>query len=378
MALRALIAIILVCAAGQAVAHRPGESYVYIDVSDAEITGAFHIRLEDLAKAIDLDADGNGSLIDAEVEARREEVANYLRDRLIFHAGGFAHRIVPEELRFFGDPHIRQMELEFDLPTLRPVPESLEVENRFLYEGVDPAHRPMLLQQSNARMRLHENEWFVSLVFEPGAERQSLSLIPPPAGPLFARFLLHGAYMMLTDPDRLLLLGALLLPLVRRREDGWQPTGGLTAAARSVCATALALSAGMAAALYVRMHFGVGPTPPFDTGLLALSLALVAVDNFHPIPGLRRWHITLLCGLLQGSGRNDYVGLVGLNKGMPEVVLTGFALGVALAVVIVAAVLVPVLVLLRDMRLYRIAALRLGSVLIIGLSAAWFTSKVLV
>jgi hypothetical protein len=63
---------------------------------------------------------------------------------------------------------------------------------------------------------------------------------------------------------------------------------------------------------------------------------------------------------------------------MPEVVLTGFALGVALAVVIVAAVLVPVLVLLRDMPLYRIAALRLGSVLIIGLSAAWFTSKVLV
>lgn len=378
MAYRVACVLLLLLMAGGASAHRPGESYVYISVSDPELSGEFHIRVADIAKAVELDTDGDGTVSDAEVEARRTDIFDHLGQRLYFYANGERHRIEPLDMRFFAKPKVRQMAIEFGVPTLTPVPEKIEVEYRFLYDGADPAHRPMLLQESNTRMRLAENEWFVSLVFEPGGERHSLSLVPPPRGPLFREFVLHGFYMMLADLERVLLIGALLLPVVVRRQAGaWQPQGGAVHVARGVAATAAALAVGMAAALMIRVQYDWRPTPPYDYGLLALSLALVAVDNFRPLPWVRRWQVALVAGVLQGAGRNDYTALVGLNKGLPEIVLSGFALGVALAVIVVAAVLVPILVLVRDMRLYRLAALRLGSVLLVGVSAAWFTAKVL-
>jgi hypothetical protein len=202
--------------------------------------------------------------------------------------------------------------------------------------------------------------------------------VPPPRGPLFAEFVLHGFYMMMAEFGRVLLMAALLLPVVVRREAGsWQSQGRAAGIVRGVAATAVALAVGMAVALEIRMRFDVGPTPPYDYGLLALSLALVAADNYHPLPWVRRWQVALAAGVLQGAGRNDYVVLAGLNKGLVEIVLGGFAAGVMLAVIVVAAVLVPILILVRDMRYYRVAALRLGSVLLVGVSAAWFTTKVL-
>jgi len=379
MVWRAVCLFVCALAATAAFAHRPGESYVYIDVTDTEMSGEFHIRLADMAKALELDADGDGSITDAEVEAQRAEIFDDLEGRLFFYAGGARHRIEPQHLRFFGNPKVRQMVVEFDLPSLTPVPDTVDVAYRFLYDGPDPAHRPMLLQNSNTRLRLAENEWYVSLVFEPGAERHTLSLVPPPAAPLFVQFMLHGAYMMLSQLDRLLLIGVLLLPVVVRRQSGsWQSQVDGAAAARSVAATGLALALGMAAALYIRTTYDLRLAPPYDSGLLVLSLALVAADNFRPIPKVRRWQVALAAGLLQGAGRNDYVGLSGLTKGMPEIVLSGFALGVMLAFAVVAAVLVPILVLVQDTRLYRVAALRLGSVLLVGVGAAWFATRMLV
>jgi hypothetical protein len=116
--------------------------------------------------------------------------------------------------------------------------------------------------------------------------------------------------------------------------------------------------------------------PLLADGLLALSLVVIAVDNFRPIAWLARWQVVALAGALQGAGRNDYASFVGLNGGLVEAVPTGFGAGAAVAVLVVAAVIVPVLILVRDLPIYRLAALRLGSVALLGVSAAWFTSKI--
>lgn len=380
MVLRALLALgLLLVATTGAMAHRPGESYVYLDVTDDGITGEFHIRVADIAQALPLDANGDGTVSDDEVTAREAEIGTYLSERLTFFANGSRHAIDPGDLRFFAKPKVRQMALAFDLPTLRPVPDVLEVDYRFLYDGADPDHRPMLLLESNTRMRLVENEWFVSLVFGPGAERQSVSLVPPPTGPLLVDFALKGVYMMLAEPGRLVLAAALLLPLAAvRRPGAWVSPAGIGEVVRGVGTTALVFAAGMAVVLLIRTRFDLRPSPPYDDVLLALSLLVIALDNVWPLRRVRRWHVVLLAGLLQGAGRNDYTALVGVYKGMPEIVLTGFALGVALALIVLAAILVPILILVRDLKLYRLSALRLGSVLLVGAGAALFAAKVAV
>jgi hypothetical protein len=377
MFLRFLItALFLAGSLGAARAHRPGESYVYIDVTDDGLSGEFHIRLEDVAKAFDLDRDGDGITTEAEVAAGADSIRADLAGRLFFFRDGERHAIAPTALEFFGHARVRQMRLKFDVPGFGPPPEAIDVEYRFLYDGADPDHRPMLLQASNTRMRLAENEATVSLVFEPGAERQTVSLVPPPRGPLFLEFLLHGVRQILGDPDRLLLAVALLLPVVARRRPGrWDPFATLKDSVRNAAVAAAAFGGGLAAALIVLSYVPFRGGPLLGDGLLALSLILVAVDNFRPLPGLARWHVAALAGALQGAGRNDYGGFVGLNGGLVEAVPTGFGAGAAVAVLAVALVIVPALILVRDLPIYRLAALRLGSVALVGVSAAWFTTK---
>ena len=374
MLLRSLLALaLLVWMTMPVEAHRPGESYIYVDVTETEMTGRFHIRLADLTKAVDLDANRDGFADEAEFEAKASEVHDYLIGRLTFYDGTKAHKVQISGHSFFGPDHSRQVDISFDVPSLGPPPEALSVEYRFLYDGPDPAHRPMLLQASNTRLRLAHNESIVSLVFEEDAERQTVSLVPPPMSEIFMGFIMHGAHQILSEPARVLFAVALLLPVVMLRSGtGWTPreTTNSAVAAAALVTTLFAL--GFVATLSLAAFQVFALSSDLGQGMLALSVILLAFDNFRPLPYLRGAHVALVLGALHGLGPNDFIKELGLHQAFAEIALAGFGVGLWIAMALVAGVVIPLLALVRRDPLYPRLALRYSSVPLALGTALWF------
>ncbi len=357
-------------------AHRLGESYIYVDVNDVEMIGRFHIRLADVNKAVSLDANGDGIVSEAEFDTRAPDVYRYLTERLSFHAGGAAHRVEISGHRYFGSPIARQVSIEFAIPSLGPPPDAISVEYRFLYDGPDPAHRPMLLQASNTRLNLEDNESMVSLVFGTEAQRQELSLVAPPRLEIFRSFALDGLFRILSKPIRILAALALLLPVVMLRSGAaWRAreTAGSVASDAAVVVTAFTLA--FAATLALPTYGLLVPSKLAAQALFAVSIVLLAVDNFRPLPRLRRVHVALIVGALQGLGPNGFVDDLGLNRGFAEIALGGFGLGIWVAMALIAGVALPLLFLVRSAPLYEKVALRYASVPLMLGAALWFVGE---
>jgi len=372
MFFRCLLAtLIVVLWTSAADAHRPGESYVYLDVSESEVTGKLHIRLSDLTKAVPLDLNDDGVIEEGEFAAKAEEVKNYLTGGLTFHDAADVHGVLLSGHRFFGPEEARQVEIDFEIPTLGPPPDNIEVEYRFLYDDIDPAHRPMVLQSSNTRMGLVENEAVASAVFGVGSERQSVSLVPPPPGQIFQDFVFHGIFQALSAPLGVLLLAALFLPSVMRRVGGrWAPLDRVHQALAAAAGVVAAFVAGYIVALVPIAQGWTAPLAVPASVVLALSALVIAADNFRPFAYLRRWHLALALGLAQGSLGNGFMHLLGLNKGFAEIALAGFAVGLGLAVALVAAAVMPLPIVLRSLPIYRRMAHDYASLALVFLGAA--------
>ena len=75
----------LLCLSGvalPALAHKPSDSYLALDVKGAQVSGQWDIALRDLDFAIGLDQDGDGKLTWDEIRARHAAIAAYALERL--------------------------------------------------------------------------------------------------------------------------------------------------------------------------------------------------------------------------------------------------------------------------------------------------------
>jgi hypothetical protein len=79
---RHLLALCLCLLSWPALAHKPSDSYLALEVHGDTITGRWDIALRDLDFALRLDADGNGEITWGEVRARHADIAAYALARL--------------------------------------------------------------------------------------------------------------------------------------------------------------------------------------------------------------------------------------------------------------------------------------------------------
>ena len=152
--------------ASPANAHRAGESYVYLNVTETSLAGRFEIALHHMSQATTLDADGDGVVTEAEALAKADEIRAYLTPRLRFFDGDDAHPVVLGEIGFVDAGFETFIVSSFDAPTIDLPPEHLDVEYRFLFDEIDPSHRGLLIIESNTRSGIAENEAQHSLIFE--------------------------------------------------------------------------------------------------------------------------------------------------------------------------------------------------------------------
>jgi hypothetical protein len=198
----------------------------------------------------------------------------------------------------------------------------------------------------------------------------------PHSGDGFFSFVAEGVRHIGTGLDHVLFLVTLLLVVVLRREAStWVPRHhqreAWWEALRVVTAFTLAHSLTLTLAVT-----GLLSVPSrWVESCIALSVLLAAIDNVRPFMRAPRWVLVGVFGCVHGLGFAGPLQALGL-QGMALIVpLLGFNLGVEVGQMLVVLLLLPILVAVRAMTVYRRWCVPAVSMGVAMLAAVWLVER---
>ena len=362
----------------QAQAHSQGESYIFLNVTENSLSGRFEIPFQELDKAIPLDANGDGTITNDEFDASAEEFYDHLQPRLVFYEGDRQHPVEITGHQFFeGVDFDVFVQISFEVPSLSTPPETMEVDYRFLFDGVDRDHRGLLIIESNTRSGIISNERQHSLIIQEGTERQSFNVDGVSSWVIFSRFVADGIYHIVPiGYDHILFLLSLLLASVMVVHGGkWTPAPSFrepfwfVVKVVTLFTVAHTITLTLAALNIVRL-----PVVLVE-GVIALSIAIAAINNLYPFIANRTWSIVFILGLFHGFGFANVLDPLGAQGPSLIPALAGFNIGVEIGQLIVVLAAFPILYLIRRMPVYKPLVLQAGSVALIMVAGFWFVER---
>jgi hydrogenase/urease accessory protein HupE len=180
-------------------------------------------------------------------------------------------------------------------------------------------------------------------------------------------YLRLGVAHILTGPDHLAFLMALLLATAMRTAHALRGAAGIV--------SAFTVAHSMTLALQV-LHPGLVPTRWVEPAI-AFSVMFVAVENLLPRPPRGRLLLVFAFGLIHGLGFASALREIGLPRRGLVRALVAFNLGVELGQLLVVGLALPVFMWTarRYPRRYERWALRLGSAAIAVLGLAWLVGR---
>lgn len=139
--------------------------------------------------------------------------------------------------------------------------------------------------------------------------------------------------------------------------------------------TAFTVAHSMSLALAV---LGVwAPRPSIVEPAIALSIAYVGVENFFVKDASKRWRITFPFGLIHGFGFAGALRELALLPSAVPSALVSFNLGVEAGQLVVLALLLPIVLFVRDKAWFEPRGVRLVSGAVALAGGAWFVSRVI-
>lgn len=357
-------------------AHRLNEHYIYLDVAEDRLQGRFDYALTDLDKAFSLDANADGIASPGEYDVKADQVEAALERRLVFYTPDGIHRITVtgSETKRLGEREFAL--IRFNVPSLRTVPTHIDVEYQHVYEGLESTHRSMLLIENNPRTETVANEAKVSLIFRPGEERQSLSLVGPHWTQTLSTFVKHGVWHIWIGIDHILFIVCLLLPSVMvLRGRQWAPVEDFRSAFVFVVKVVTLFTVAHSVTLSLAALGIVRLPERLVEAVIAASIIVVALNNLFPLFNRRIWLVVFGFGLFHGLGFANVLSPLGVEKGSLIMSLVGFNIGVELGQLAIILAVFPILYWLRNWRPYQYRVLGAGSVALIAVSTVWFVER---
>jgi hypothetical protein len=207
-------------------------------------------------------------------------------------------------------------------------------------------------------------------VFEAGSRSAEISVAPAVAVDvggestmtIFVSYLHQGIEHILLGYDHLLFVVALILP------------GGSVLSLLAIV-TAFTVAHSITLALSV---LGIFTLPGWIVEpVIALSIAYVAFENLFLTNALsRRWGVSFIFGLMHGFGFAGALAEVGLPAGSLAPALIGFNLGVEAGQALIVAIVLPLLVVMRNFS-WQPRVVQLASVAIMAVALGLVTQRVL-
>jgi hypothetical protein len=379
--------VLLLMAATQALAHKPSDSYLTLQLKGAELSGRWDIHLRDLDFAIGLDADGDGRITWGELRASHEQIAAYAVSRLSVRADGQVCNasVGAQQVDEHSDGAYTVLPLRYACAV---EPKSLSLDYT-LFADVDPQHRGLLSLTDSGGTR--------SAVLGPHA-REQVFVIGQPAGSaaqLWA-YLREGVWHIWIGFDHILFLVSLLLPAVvvwttrrptaggaaegpvrspPRAVGGWQPARAFGPALVDVIRIVTAFTLAHSVTLSLAALGYVSLPSRLVESAIAASVVLAALNNVWPLFRGRRWAVAFVFGLIHGFGFASVLADLGLPQGALALALLGFNLGVEAGQLAIVLAFLPLAWTLRSTWFYRRGVLLGGSLVIAALAGLWFVER---
>ncbi|MEL6715389.1 MAG: HupE/UreJ family protein, partial [Planctomycetota bacterium] len=321
----------------------------------------------------------------AEVEPEIARIEAYLYDRVTFAIAGS-----PVELKVVGfelDESVGRQFLRsnFEFVGVTGIPDEILVGHRLLYD-VDDTHRGFFLFEHFFEQGTLNNEGSITLVFTPDDTRKLVDLTDRSVWRGLKELIHQGIEHILIGTDHILFLIVLLLTSVvrraGRREDdeavalkGWVERETFGAALIEVLKIVTAFTVSHSITLSLAALGILRIDAQIIESIIALSIAVAAVDVFYPVFRGRTVLVVLVFGLFHGFGFANVLeplGVAGSDLGLS---LLGFNIGVEVGQLMIVAVAFPMLFMMRKSRLYTRFTIYLGAAFSIFVAVYWFIER---
>ncbi|MDF0751613.1 HupE/UreJ family protein [Marinobacter sp. 71-i] len=355
--------IMLALVSGTALAHKASDSFIYLNQDRGEIR--IDVALRDLAVAFPLDRNGDHQLSGDEFRASRGQITRWLEQGITLSNSLGDCRLTGQQwgLSSHSDGPYAAGRYSISCPE-NTAPTSLHYNLLF---SQDPLHRGLISLETDGASTLG--------VVGPDSRRFSLSVEDSPGGlQLFGTFLYEGVVHLLIGLDHILFLLVLMLPATMRNTKGeppaglkqrlWELTGIVTA-----FTVAHSVTLALAALGVVRL-----PIAWVET-IIALSIAIAAVNVAWSILGRKTWKLAFGFGLVHGFGFASVLG--DLTSGVSQTVLAlaGFNIGVELGQLGLLLIAFPLLYLCGRTHLYGRAVVPIVLVAVGAISLYWVAER---
>jgi hypothetical protein len=366
-----LAALFLTLMQGVALAHKPSDSYLKLDIEGATINGQWDIALRDLDFAIGLDSNQDDAITWGEVKTKHDEIAAYALSRLTL--GPAEALCVPDIREHLIDNHSdgAYAVLRFKA-TCPAAPAILKVDYRLFFD-IDPQHRGLLNLSSHGANRAG--------IFSVDEPLQQFTLAESSKSAQFIDYLKEGVLHIWSGFDHILFLLSLLLPavLVRLAASGeaWVASPGFRASLIGVLKVVTAFTVAHSITLSLATLGVVSLPSRLVESAIAASVVLAAINNIRPVVYGGRWIIAFCFGLIHGFGFASVLVDLGLPQGSLLLALVAFNLGVEVGQLAIVALFLPIAYAARDTLFYRRAILVGGSSCVAMIAALWLVQRAL-
>lgn len=361
---------------GSANAHRPGESYIFLSVTDTEVSGRFEVTLKHLDKVISIDQNNDGELTDAEFFAVADQASAIMQKTLIFHQGQQPHPVMTGTygMRHTGVGNFAK--INFTIPTLIGVPEGLQMRYRFLFDGPEPTHRGLVVLENNTLTGVVDAESNIAGIFGPDDDDKYIQFTPLTGLEVIVQFIKHGAWHIWIGLDHILFIISLLLLSVMVVRDGQrEPVKHFGQAMWAVVTIITLFTISHSISLTLSALDIIRLPSRLVESVIAASIAVAALHNIFPVYIKRMGALVFFFGLFHGFGFANVLAPLTLQKSSLVASLFGFNVGVELGQLVIICMVFPLLYLLRNWRGYDLVILKIGSTGLIVISSIWFVKR---
>ena len=364
LASAALVAVIAV--SGRAEAHTIGLSSGEYAAAGSAVTARLAFARGEVAQVAPLvDADGDGHVTAAELAGARPQVQARVVDRIRVSADGrpCAGKLTDAALSE-QDGLLLEARWDCGRPIARAsvdvaLLEDLGRGHRHVARAVGATTRDQVLYRGHAALEV-EGPGAAGGAAPEAAVGQEPSAAPTGDASAWGFFQM-GIEHILTGYDHLVFLLGLVLARARLR---------------SLLAVVTAFTVAHSITLALAVLGVWAPSPAVVEPAIALSIAYVGVENFFVKDASKRWRITFPFGLIHGFGFAGALQEIALPPGKVPVALVSFNLGVEAGQLAAMALVLPLVVFLRDRSWFERRGVRVLSGAVAVAGGIWFVSRV--
>ncbi|MDP5131060.1 MAG: HupE/UreJ family protein [Paraglaciecola sp.] len=349
----------------------PFETSAEVSATTPRLYGELQLRWFDLELVIGLDANTDGELSWAEVDARSTEIKGFVKQHLaILSAGNNCDLLLENDIQ--TDMHFDEgyLVLYFSSNCGLSVEDSQVAALTVQYSAIftqDADHKLLI----NADLFQRKYSGVID------AQNQRY-LIEPESNPLvsiISTYIYQGVLHIFKGTDHILFLCALLLTCVLQRVNHqWQAKPQVKQVLKDTAWIITAFTVAHSLTLTATAMDIIVPSSRWVEFGIALSVMLTALNNIWPVV-LRLGWITFAFGLLHGMGFAGVLGELGIDKDQKLLSVIAFNLGVELGQLLILAALLPILLYVGKRHWYQKYGLQASSAIIALIALQWCITR---